>query len=42
VLGCSVPAFHVRLHRARTRLARALERTEGQERPSAKVQGEGE
>ena len=25
VLGCSVPAFHVRLHRARARLARALE-----------------
>ena len=25
VLGCSTPAFYVRLHRARTRLSRALE-----------------
>jgi RNA polymerase sigma-70 factor, ECF subfamily len=42
VLGCSVPTFHVRLHRARTRLARALEGAEGRGKPSAMVQGDGE
>src|SRR5918992_18379 len=42
VLGCSIAAFHVRLHRARTRLARALDGTEGRGRPSARVRGEGE
>jgi RNA polymerase sigma-70 factor, ECF subfamily len=41
VLGCSVPAFHVRLHRARTRLARALEVSEGRGNASAMIQGEG-
>jgi RNA polymerase sigma-70 factor, ECF subfamily len=40
VLGCSVPAFHVRLHRARTRLTRALEGTEGRGKPSAMIQGD--
>ena len=42
VLGCSVPTFHVRLHRARARLARALEVGDSVERPSALAPGEGE
>ena len=42
VLGCSVHTFHVRLHRARARLARALEVGDSVERPSALAPGEGE
>jgi RNA polymerase sigma-70 factor (ECF subfamily) len=41
VVGCSVPAFHVRLHRARARLARAVEVTEGRGSASALIQEEG-
>ncbi len=33
-LGCSVPTFYVRLHRARGRLARALDQAERPEDPS--------
>jgi RNA polymerase sigma-70 factor (ECF subfamily) len=42
VLGCSVPAFHVRLHRARARLARALDGGHAVERPPALAPGESE
>ena len=41
VLGCSVAAFHVRLHRARARLARSLEETEAPG-PSLLSETEGE
>jgi RNA polymerase sigma-70 factor, ECF subfamily len=35
VLGCSAAAFRVRLHRAKKRLAQALEEAEADERPTA-------
>jgi RNA polymerase sigma factor (sigma-70 family) len=42
VLGCSVPTFHVRLHRARARLARALDGGHAVEQPPALAPREGE
>jgi RNA polymerase sigma-70 factor (ECF subfamily) len=41
VLNCGVGAFAVRLHRARRRLARALE-TSAAKRPLSTVESEGE